>query len=220
VRKMRKVARRKAIVTMVDGLEASLADCVTLITGTNNIPLGGTVDPHDIPPTLAIPRTRLNMVEIDIEALRAAYCPDNLGIQRELLWLGDHCLKLIEVQARALGGLMDALSVRCGVEGGDAKYVDGMSRYFAAMYDEHRRLTALALREDVEAQRALEQTHILTANEGIADFYRRAAEFEEFRTAHIETWPDCFAQEPVEPDHGMYSPKLRNIASVPAVSGV
>lgn len=206
--KKMKGARHRAIAALVDHLEATLADCAHLIVGTDHLQPWRPVSPETAR-AFAISRTRLNMVELSIEAERADYFPGNHEIQPELIWLGDHCLKLVEVQALALGGLMDVSSLRYGAVGAEARYLDEMSRYFATIYDEHRLLTEVALGDDAASQREFELGHVLTADERIADFHKRAAEFEAFRRAYLERRSEGFAREVAECENGTCTPELR-----------
>jgi len=178
---VRKKAHRNAIVTMVDELEATLADCANRILETDGVLLGGELDLQWISGRLDVVRSQLAMVATKNTDFHDAHLPSIRGMQPAMRWLAIHCLRFVAVQTSALSGIVDVLTVTSGAEGEDLEYLRRTVQYFEAVYEEHRKLTALALSGDDDAGSALDALHLTDVNRGIANFCRQVEEFEEFR---------------------------------------
>jgi len=187
---VRKKTQRKALVTTVDELEATLADCANRIMETNGVLVGGDLDLEWISQRLDVVRSQLTTVATKNTVLRGAYLPSTRRIQPAMRWLGIHCSRFIAVQTSALGGIVDVLTVTGGAEGEDLEYLRNIVQFFEEAYEEHRKLTALALSEEGEAGAALDALHLTGVDRGITNFYRQIEDFGEFREALVESWSD------------------------------
>lgn len=180
---MRKKTHRNAIVTIVDELEATLADCANRIRETDGVLLGGDLDLGWISQSLDDVRAELAAVASRNTVLRGTYLPGNRGVQAAMRWLGTYCSRFIGVQTSALEALVDVLMLTGGAEGEDLEYLRKAAEYFEDVYEEHRKLTALALSGEDGTDAALDSLHLASVDTEITDFYRQIKEFGEFRQA-------------------------------------
>jgi len=188
--RVRKEPHREAIVTVVEELEATLADCAIRIMETNGVPLGGDLDHQRISQRLDKVRSQLSTVAAKNAMLRDAHLPNDRGIGPEMRRLGIHCSRFIEVQTSALGGVVDVLTVTSGAEGEDLEYLRKTVQYFEDAYEEHRQLTALVLGDEGEAGATLDDLHLRDVDTGIINFCRQISEFGEFRSAMVDRRSD------------------------------
>ena len=188
--KVRNVPHREAIATVVEELEATLADCADRILETNGVLLGADRDHQWISLRLDTVRSQLGAVAIRNTVLRDAYLPNDRGIDSAVRSLGIHCSRFIEVQISALGGIVDVFTVTSGAEGEDLEYLRRTVHYFEDAYQDHRRLTALALSDEGGAGATLDALHLRDVDTGIINFCRQIEEFGEFIEAMPESSSD------------------------------
>jgi len=177
---VRKRSRHKAIVTLVDELEATLADCARRIMDTNGVLTGEAGESQWLSQQLDDVRSQLDSVVSKNTVLRGEYLPGNRGIPPAIRWLGSNCSRFIEVQASALGGIVDVLTVTSRAEGNDLERLRKYHQCFEGAYEEYRKLTALALSDEGETDAALDARQLADVNDGITDFHQRFKEFTEF----------------------------------------